>query len=106
MLHNTLQINSTQMVPGARGSAVALFVSAFFLGQSTGVALAAWAVDAVGPLWLFGAAADGASSDRIGICPGAPSTSRQLGPALNFRTALDRFARMRAQPLPGQFARL
>jgi predicted MFS family arabinose efflux permease len=57
MLHNTLQINSTQMVPGARGSAVALFVSAFFLGQSTGVALAAWAVDAVGPLWLFGSAA-------------------------------------------------
>jgi predicted MFS family arabinose efflux permease len=57
MLHNTLQINATQMAPGARGSAVALFVSAFFLGQSLGVAVAARAMDLTGPLWLFAAAA-------------------------------------------------
>lgn len=39
MLHNTLQTNATQMVPQARGTAVSLFASAFFLGQSLGVTL-------------------------------------------------------------------
>jgi predicted MFS family arabinose efflux permease len=37
MLHNTLQINATQMAPERRGAAVAAFASCFFLGQSTGV---------------------------------------------------------------------
>ena len=40
MLHNTLQTNATQMAPERRGAAMALFASSFFLGQSTGVALA------------------------------------------------------------------
>jgi len=44
MLHNTLQTNATQMAPKRRGAGVALFASAFFLGQSTGVALASVAV--------------------------------------------------------------
>lgn len=38
MLHNTLQINATQMAPERRGTAVAAFASCFFLGQSAGVA--------------------------------------------------------------------
>lgn len=38
MLHNTLQINATQMAPERRGAAVAAFASCFFLGQSAGVA--------------------------------------------------------------------
>lgn len=42
MLHNTLQTNATQMVPAWRGTAVALFASAYFLGQSLGVTIAAW----------------------------------------------------------------
>lgn len=41
MLHNTLQTNATQMAPQVRGTAVSLFASSFFLGQSLGVALAA-----------------------------------------------------------------
>jgi predicted MFS family arabinose efflux permease len=45
MLHNTLQINATQMAPDSRGTAVACFASSFFLGQSTGVALAGFAVE-------------------------------------------------------------
>lgn len=53
MLHNTLQTNATQMAPTARGSAVALFASFFFIGQSVGVALAGLVVDAAGPSWLF-----------------------------------------------------
>jgi predicted MFS family arabinose efflux permease len=39
MLHNTLQTNATQMVPEARGTAVAIFSSALYLGQTVGVAL-------------------------------------------------------------------
>ena len=58
MLHNTLQINATQMAPDSRGTAVALFASSFFLGQSTGVALAGFAVERVQttPVMLVGAA--------------------------------------------------
>jgi len=39
MLHNTLQINATQMAPERRGAAVAAFAACFFIGQSVGVAL-------------------------------------------------------------------
>ncbi|MEO5734614.1 MAG: MFS transporter, partial [Rubrivivax sp.] len=39
MLHNTLQVNATQMAPARRGAAVAAFASCFFLGQSAGVSL-------------------------------------------------------------------
>lgn len=44
MLHNTLQVNATQMAPARRGAAVAAFASCLFLGQSVGVAL--------GGLWV------------------------------------------------------
>ena len=53
MLHNTLQTNATQMAPAARGTAVAMFASFFFIGQSAGVALASLVVDAAGPSWLY-----------------------------------------------------
>jgi predicted MFS family arabinose efflux permease len=45
MLHNTLQTNATQMAPQRRGAGVALFASAFFLGQSVGVGAASLAVE-------------------------------------------------------------
>jgi YNFM family putative membrane transporter len=48
MVHNTLQTNATQMLPQARGMAMAGFSSALFLGQSAGVALAALIVDRAG----------------------------------------------------------
>ena len=59
MLHNTLQINATQMAPNARGTAVALFASCFFLGQSVGVAVGGYAVErfATTPVMLAGALA-------------------------------------------------
>ena len=58
MLHNTLQMNATQMAPDSRGTAVALFASSFFLGQSTGVALAGYAVERLQttPVMVAGAA--------------------------------------------------
>src|SRR5262249_14004161 len=40
-LHNTLQTNATQMTPQARGTAVAIFSSALYLGQTLGVAACA-----------------------------------------------------------------
>ena len=57
MLHNTLQTHATQMLPEARGTAVAGFSSALFLGQSAGVALAAPIVDRAGAQWVFVVAA-------------------------------------------------
>jgi predicted MFS family arabinose efflux permease len=53
MMHNTLQINATQMAPERRGAAVATFASCFFLGQSTGVAISGATLTTVGtPLLL------------------------------------------------------
>lgn len=58
MLHNTLQINATQMASERRGAAVAAFASCFYIGQSIGVAVASVLVEAQGtPLtFLLGAA--------------------------------------------------
>ena len=53
MVHNTLQTNATQMLPDARGMAVAGFSSGLFLGQSAGVALAALIVDRAGTVPVF-----------------------------------------------------
>jgi predicted MFS family arabinose efflux permease len=53
MVHNTLQTNATQMLPEARGTAVAGFSSALFLGQSIGVAVGAPIVDHFGAVPLF-----------------------------------------------------
>ena len=45
MLHNTLQVQATQMAPQSRGTAVTLFACLLFLGQSTGVLVMAFSVD-------------------------------------------------------------
>jgi predicted MFS family arabinose efflux permease len=57
MLHNTLQINATQMAPERRGAAVASFASCFYLGQSVGVAVAGGLVERSGTaaIMLMGA---------------------------------------------------
>jgi YNFM family putative membrane transporter len=59
MLHNTLQVNATQMAPAARGSAVSLFALCLFTGQSVGVWLAGKVVDAYGTEPVFVAASVG-----------------------------------------------
>lgn len=45
MLHNTLQVQATQMAPASRGTAVTLFACLLFFGQSSGVLLMAESVD-------------------------------------------------------------
>jgi predicted MFS family arabinose efflux permease len=58
MLHNTLQINATQMAPERRGAAVSAFASSFFLGQAVGVGIAGALVVRIGTgaVIAFGAA--------------------------------------------------
>ena len=53
MLHNTLQTNATQMTPEARGTAVAIFSSAIFIGQTVGVAIGSLLIDRFGAVLLF-----------------------------------------------------
>ena len=52
-LHAVLQTHATQMAPNARGSAVSLFASCLFLGQSLGVAACAWLGDSFGLSAVF-----------------------------------------------------
>jgi predicted MFS family arabinose efflux permease len=53
MLHNTLQTNATQMLPEARGTAVAAFSSSLSRGQSAGVIIAAPIVNRGGAVPVF-----------------------------------------------------
>jgi predicted MFS family arabinose efflux permease len=48
MLHNTLQTKATEMAPGARGTAIALFAFSLFLGQAFGTSLAGLAIRTAG----------------------------------------------------------
>ena len=48
MFHNTMQTNATQMAPQARGTAVSLFSSFLFMGQSIGVVVASSLIDRIG----------------------------------------------------------
>jgi len=54
MLHNTLQLNATQMAPEHRGTAVSLFASMLFLGQAGGVTVAGLLVPFLGVRNLLG----------------------------------------------------
>ena len=62
MLHNTLQVQATQMAPSARGSAVTLFACSLFFGQSTGVLIMAQSVDMGWLAYAFTAAAVGVTA--------------------------------------------
>jgi predicted MFS family arabinose efflux permease len=68
MLHNTLQINATQMAPERRGAAVSAFASCFFLGQSVGVGIAGMLVERLGTsnVMIIGAAGVLAVALRFG----------------------------------------
>jgi predicted MFS family arabinose efflux permease len=53
MVHNTLQVNATQMAPQARATAIGLFSSALYVGQAAGVAAAAPIFDRHGAVPIF-----------------------------------------------------
>ena len=52
MMHNTLQINATQMAPERRGAAVASFASLFFLGQALGVSVTGFLLENIDTAYL------------------------------------------------------
>jgi len=64
-LHNTLQVNATQLSTTSRGLAVSIFASCLFLGQSAGVPAAAHAFARYEPAWGFGIA--GAALTVLGL---------------------------------------
>lgn len=75
MLHNTLQVNATQMAPENRGSSLALFACILFVGHAIGVTLA------------------GRLAERFGTaCVIAGSGILLLALALGFAAALQRKA--------------
>ena len=53
MFHNTLQTVATQMTPEARGTAVSIFSSALYIGQTAGVAIGALVIDRYGAAPVF-----------------------------------------------------
>ncbi|GAA4321062.1 MFS transporter [Pigmentiphaga soli] len=57
LLHSTLQTNATQMAPQVRGTAVSMFASFLFTGQSVGVWTVAQIDGALGMPWAFALAA-------------------------------------------------
>jgi predicted MFS family arabinose efflux permease len=67
MLHTTVQIHVTHVAPEERGSTVALFATFLFLGQASGVWLAARVVDAAGVPLVFGCAALGLAALAAGF---------------------------------------
>lgn len=58
-LHNTLQLQASQLAPQATGLAMSVFTASIFIGQSIGVSLAAYAVATFGPIWVFAVTAAG-----------------------------------------------
>lgn len=58
-LHNTLQLQASQLAPQATGLAMSVFTAAIFIGQSVGVSLAAYAAAKFGPTWVFAVTAVG-----------------------------------------------
>lgn len=53
MLHNMIQILATELVPSARGSAVALYATSFWSGQAAGAVITAQAVPWIGADGMF-----------------------------------------------------
>jgi predicted MFS family arabinose efflux permease len=66
MLHNTLQINATQMAPQRRGAAVSAFASCLYMGQAVGVAVAGALVERVGTAVVIVVGAHGVIG--VGVC--------------------------------------
>lgn len=64
MFHNTLQTKATEMAPQARGTAIAVFAFALFMGQASGVAVFGALIRLVHYEWAFVAA--GASLAMLG----------------------------------------
>lgn len=72
-IHGTLQTKATELSPSARGTAVALFAFALFLGQGMGAAALGWVVSAAGYTAVF-------TTSAIAIAILATAFARTLTP--------------------------
>lgn len=79
LLHNTLQVQVTQLAPEASGLAFSVFTACNFLGQSTGVAVIAVACAQVGEAWVFGVS--GAGLVVLGLLVGRWISRREAASA-------------------------
>jgi len=79
MLHNTLQTQATQMAPTQRGTGVALFASALFMGQTVGLGVASWLVDRSSTTTVL--AAYGLGLAAVGACVGLALATPPLAAA-------------------------
>lgn len=68
-LHNTMQTQGTELAPGARGSAMAMFASLLFFGQGIGPIVSGAVVDLIGVQLLFVTA--GVLIAAFGLCAAA-----------------------------------
>jgi predicted MFS family arabinose efflux permease len=76
MFHNTLQTRATEMAPKARGTAIAVFAFALFMGQASGVAVCGLIIRAVHYEWTF--VAMGVGLVALGVWFGRRIKARQL----------------------------
>lgn len=77
LMHNTLQTLATELVPGARGTAFALFAFALFAGQALGIAAIGALVDVEGYTTALGAA--GLGIGLLGLwMQGSPMVPRRV----------------------------
>jgi predicted MFS family arabinose efflux permease len=81
MLHNTLQVHATQMVPERRGAAVSAFASCFFLGQSAGVFIGALVVGVAGTPTFLALGAAGVLAVGFGFASLLGAAARQAQPS-------------------------
>jgi predicted MFS family arabinose efflux permease len=58
-LHNTLQVQATQLAPQSNGLALGAFTASIFVGQSAGVSLAVFTAAKLGAEWVFATTAVG-----------------------------------------------
>jgi predicted MFS family arabinose efflux permease len=72
-IHGTLQTKATELSPAARGTAVALFAFALFLGQGMGAAALGWVVGTAGYTAVF-------TTSAIAIAILASAFARTLTP--------------------------
>ena len=89
MLHNTLQTNATQMTPEARGTAVAIFSSALYLGQTAGVAAGGAVFDRLTAVPLFVISGDRSAGAGLWFARQLKRRSGESGLRPAARDALD-----------------
>jgi YNFM family putative membrane transporter len=107
MVHNTFQTNATQMAPQARGTALAIFSSALYMGITAGVAAAAPVVDRFTAVPVFLTSAVGfpllCAVFARGLSRRRSHRRRSAGPVCGSaprRFVIGRAKRVRFRPVP------